>query len=257
MTGPARFAGQTAVITGAGRGLGRQVALALAREGARVVVMSRTVAEIEETARLAREAGGTATALAGDVRRADDVARSVERTLDSFGVPSVLINCAGIFQMGASTEFPIAAMEDVLATNVTGTFAMCQAFGRHMVTARAGKIVNFASLLSFTAFPERAAYAASKGAVLQLTRVLGVEWAPAGVNVNAIVPGMIKIETPHPAIASGSLRRADIERRIPRGRSGEPQDIVGPTLFLASAAADYICGQSLVVDGGWLSYGYV
>ena len=252
-----RFAGRSALVTGGGRGLGRAVALALAAEGAAVGVFSRTEAQVAGVADEIAAQGGRAVAIAGDVRSSDDVARCLDVIAAAFSRVEILVNAAGIFRMGPALDQDRGQLDELLATNLVGTYAMCQAFGRQMIERGSGKIVNFGSLLSFTAFPERAAYAASKGAVLQLTRTLGVEWAPHGVHVNAIVPGMIAIEDPHPAIVAGRLTSDEITRRIPAGRRGRPGDIVGPTLFLASPEADYVYGQTLVVDGGWLSYGYL
>lgn len=253
-----RFTEQTVVVTGGGRGIGRAVALAFAQEGARVAVASRTQEQVEHVAAEIAEAGPNASLpLRCDVSRANDVRAAVDRVTDRLGPIDVLVNCAGLFSMGKSEIAPEAESRALLETNAMGTLLMCQEVGRGMLDRGRGRIVNFASLLSFTAFPGRAAYAASKGAVLQLTRVLGVEWAARGVTVNAVAPGMIRVETPHPAVAAGALAEDEIVRRIPMGRRGRPEDITGPVLFLASEDAAYVTGQTLVVDGGWLSYGYL
>ncbi|MBM2620366.1 SDR family oxidoreductase [Actinoplanes sp. LDG1-06] len=258
--GPApvqRFTGRTVVVSGGGRGIGRAVALAFAREGARVAVASRTTAQVDRVAAELRAAGADAVSLTCDVSSAAQVRATVRAAADRWGPPDILVNCAGVFSMGPSESTDEADARELFDTNALGTLLMCQEFGRTMLEQNHGRIVNFASLLSFTAFPQRAAYAASKGAVLQLTRVLGVEWASRGVRVNAVAPGMIRIETPHPAIAAGSLDEDEIVRRIPMGRRGRPEDVTGAVLFLASDEAAYITGQTLVVDGGWLSYGYL
>jgi 2-deoxy-D-gluconate 3-dehydrogenase len=253
-----RFIGQTVFITGGGRGIGRACALAFAREGARLVLASRTPGQLHEVAKEIAELGGiSAQCLPLDVSRADQVRAGVREVLDLSGSIEVLVNCAGLFAMGASESVTDTEAAMLLSTNALGTLMVCQEVGRGMLARGRGRIVNFASLLSFTAFPQRAAYAASKGAVLQLTRVLGIEWASRGVAVNAIAPGMIRTETAHPAVAAGDLSEAEIVRRIPMGRRGRPEDVTGPVLFLASAEAEYITGQALVVDGGWLSYGYL
>ncbi|MEV0455848.1 SDR family NAD(P)-dependent oxidoreductase [Catellatospora methionotrophica] len=252
-----RFDGSRVLVTGGGRGIGRVVALAFAAEGARVAVASRTATELDRVAAEIGEVGAAAMTVPCDVSDPDHARAAVVAVTEGFGGLDILINCAGIFRMGESEHTEVTTTRDLLAVNALGTMLMCQEAGRHMLSAGGGRIVNFASLLSFTAFPARAAYAASKGAVLQLTRVLGVEWAGRGVTVNAIAPGMIAAETPHPAVGAGSLAEDAIVRRIPMGRRGRPEDISGPVLFLCSSAADYITGQALVVDGGWLSYGYV
>jgi 2-dehydro-3-deoxy-D-gluconate 5-dehydrogenase len=245
------------LVTGGGRGLGRAVALAFADEGARVAVVSRTRSQVEAVAAEIASLGARGLALTGDVSQERQVGELVARVLQDADRIDVLVNCAGSFQMGPSSAFAVGDLRRLLDGNLVGTFLMCREVGRHMLERGQGKIVNVASLLSYTAFPERAGYAASKGGVLALTRVLGVEWAARGVNVNAVAPGMIRVETPHPGVAAGALGEDDIVRRTPAGRRGRPADVVGPVLFLASPDADFIVGQSLVVDGGWLSYGYL
>ncbi|MER6433774.1 SDR family oxidoreductase [Streptomyces sp900105245] len=250
----ARFFGKRVLVVGGGRGIGRHLARAFASEGAQVAVASRTAAQVLDTA---DSLAGKGVGIPCDVRRAADVEMLRDRVVAAFGGLDILVNAAGVFAFGPTTSFDEAAARDIIETNVMGTYASCRAFGPLMLSQGHGKIVNFASLLSFTSFPQRAAYGASKAAVRQLTQSLAVEWAPHGVQVNAVAPGMIEIETPHPAIAAGQLHGDQIARRVPAGRRGRPDDVVGPVLFLASPDADYVCGQTLVVDGGWLSYGYL
>ncbi|MFF4480902.1 SDR family NAD(P)-dependent oxidoreductase [Streptomyces melanosporofaciens] len=241
------------VVTGGGRGIGRAVALGFAARGARVAVLARTGSQVESVAGEIGELGAESVAVAVDVADEAALGEAAERVVQRFGGVDVLVNAAGVFSLGPTAGFPAESARTLLETNVMGTFLACKIFGGHLLEQGHGKVVNFCSLLSYTAFPERALYAASKGGVLQLTRSLGVEWAARNVNVNAVAPGMIRIETPHPA----ALDEDAIVGRIPSGRRGRPDDIVGPVLFLASSAADYINGQTLVVDGGWLSYGYL
>lgn len=252
-----RFKDRTVLVTGGGRGIGRAVALAFAEEGARVAVLSRTTDQVDAVADELRQTGSDALAVTCDVADPDAVHRAVGEVERGFGAIDVLVNAAGIFAMGPTEDFPTASSRALFDTNVLGTLEMCRAVSTGMLRRGEGRIINFASLLSFTAFPGRAGYAASKGAVLQLTRSLGIEWAAQGIRVNAVAPGMIKIETPHPAVQAGTLDEDAIVRRIPAGRRGRPADITGPVRFLASAEAEYITGQTLVVDGGWLSYGYL
>ncbi|MEU7039440.1 glucose 1-dehydrogenase [Streptomyces varsoviensis] len=252
-----RFTDRTVLVTGGGRGIGRVLALAFGAEGARVALAARTAEQLHAVAAEAERAGAAALPLVCDVRHEDQVADAVARVEEAYGPVDVLVNCAGAFDMGPTEKFPAERARDLFETNVTGTLLVSQRVAPGMLERARGKIVNFASLLSFTAFPGRAAYAASKGGVLQLTRALALDWAGRGINVNAVAPGMIRIETPHPAVAAGTLRRDDIAARIPAGRPGTPQDVAGAVLFLSSDAADYIHGQALAVDGGWLVNGYV
>jgi len=252
-TGTPSAPGRRVVVTGGGRGIGRAVALGFAREGARVALIARTAEQVTSVREEVAALGAEGLALPCDVSDEGAMAQAAGQVLDTFGGVDVVVNAAGSFSLAPTTEQDAGEARALLETNIMGTFLSCKLFGAHLLEQGSGKVVNFASLLSFTAFPERALYAASKGGVLQLTRSLGVEWAARGVNVNAVAPGMIRIETPHPA----ALAEDAITARIPAGRRGRPEDVVGPVLFLASAGADYMNGQTIVVDGGWLSYGYL
>ncbi|GED10738.1 SDR family NAD(P)-dependent oxidoreductase [Cellulosimicrobium cellulans] len=253
-----RFEGRTVLVSGAGRGIGRACALAFAREGAHVAISSRTADELRSvSAEIAALTGRPAPWRTIDVSVEDEVVAGVEELTRELGHVDVLVNCAGAFTSGPSESAEGDVIRAMLACNALGTMLTCREVGRSMLERGSGRIVNFASLLSFTAFPGRTAYAASKGAVLQATRSLGVEWASRGVTVNAVAPGMIRVETVHPQVAAGTLSEDEIVNRIPMRRRGVPQDVTGPVLFLASDDAAYVTGQTLVVDGGWLSYGYI
>ncbi|MFD5390860.1 SDR family NAD(P)-dependent oxidoreductase, partial [Streptomyces sp. NPDC127074] len=219
------------VVTGGGRGIGRAVALGFAARGARVAVLARTGSQVESVAGEIEELGAESVAVAVDVADEAALGEAAERVVQRFGGVDVLVNAAGVFNLGPTAGFPAESARTLLETNIMGTFLACKIFGRHLLEQGHGKVVNFCSLLSYTAFPERALYAASKGGVLQLTRSLGVEWAARNVNVNAVAPGMIRIETPHPA----ALDEDAIVGRIPSGRRGPPGDKLGRRLFLGGA----------------------
>ncbi|WP_410539957.1 SDR family NAD(P)-dependent oxidoreductase [Streptomyces sp. KL2] len=253
-----RFEGARVVVTGGGRGIGREVALAFAREGARsVTVAARTSAQVEAVRAELLALGADARAHVLDVGDEDAARAVVEDVLAELGGIDVLVNAAGVFDLGETISFEAERTRRLMETNALGTMTMSRLVAPSMMAEGRGKIVNFTSLLSHTAFPGRAAYAASKAAVLALTRSLALEWARHGINVNAVTPGMIQIETPHPAIESGRLTHEDIVGRIPAGRRGHPRDVVGAVLFLAGPDSDYVHGHALVVDGGWLVNGYV
>jgi len=252
-----RLAGRVALVTGAGRGIGRGIALGYAREGADVVVVSRTAADLVQVVDEIQAAGGTALALTADVRDEAAVEAAVAAALARFGRIDVLVNSAGIPMVSATTELSLERWHDAIEINLTGTFLCCRAVGRAMIARGSGSIITIGSLHSFQGIPQRAAYAASKGGVLQFTRALAVEWAPYGVRVNMIAPGWIRTPLQDALVAAGKLDRAPIIARTPARRVGEVADLVGPAVFLASDESAFIVGEMMVVDGGWGIYGYI
>ena len=242
--------GLSALVTGAGTGIGAALARALAAAGADVAchgnkhVPDGTAAEI-------RKLGRRAAVLVGDVRDPTMADALVEGTVRELGAIDILVNNAGTIRRSPAVDFSDDDWAAVVDVNLTAVFRMCRAAGRHMVARGRGKIVNIASLLSFQGGITVPAYAASKGGVAQLTKALANEWAGKGVNVNAIAPGYIHTDNTA-ALAADPVRNAQITVRIPAGRWGEPADLGGAAVFLASRASDYVSGHVLVVDGGWM-----
>lgn len=224
-----RFKDRTVLVTGGGRGIGRAVALAFAEEGARVAVLSRTTEQVNAVADELRQLGSDALAVSCDVAEPAAVHRAVDQVETAFDSIDILVNAAGVFAMGPTEDFPTATSRALLDTNVLGTLEMCRAVSSGMLRRGDGRIINFASLLSFTAFPGRASYAASKGAVLQLTRSLGIEWAAQGIRVNAIAPGMIKIETPTPPSRPAPSTRTPSSAASPSAAAAAPATSPAPS----------------------------
>jgi NAD(P)-dependent dehydrogenase (short-subunit alcohol dehydrogenase family) len=251
---PMRFAGQTAIVTGAGRGMGRAVALALAAEGANVVVAELDEPAANEVVEEIRKAGAQALPVTVDVSSVTDIRALYEKTLAEFGGVDILINNAGIGIAKPLVDYTEADWDKQLGVNLKGMFFATQEAARVMIPKRRGKIVNFASTAAFvsSSTPETA-YDISKGGVRQLTISVAAELAPYNINVNAVAPGTIMTDlTLRVLDTKEKMDRASA--KIPLGRLGKPEDMVGPVLFLCSADADYVTGHVLVVDGGWLLF---
>jgi 2-deoxy-D-gluconate 3-dehydrogenase len=247
-----RLDGQVALVTGASRGLGQGAALALAEAGADVALLSRGNAR--ETAARIRALGRRAHRVHRDLARATaaDLAADVAEVIDTLGAVDILVNNAGTIRRAPAAEYPAPDWDEVLAVNLNAVFQLSQAAGRHMLGRGRGRIINVASMLSFQGGIFVPAYAASKHAVVGLTRALANEWASAGVTVNAIAPGYMVTDNTT-ALREDPAREQSISARIPAGRWGTPADLQGAFVFLASSAADYITGAVLPVDGGWLA----
>jgi 2-dehydro-3-deoxy-D-gluconate 5-dehydrogenase len=242
--------GLVAVVTGAGRGIGRGVATALAGAGADIVAVSRRPAEP-----LAADVTGLGRAchlVTADLEDMAQVETVIPRAVAAAGRVDILVNNAGTIARGPAYDVPLDVWHRVLQVNLHAVFRLCQMAAADMLTRKRGKIINIASLMSFEGGILVSPYTASKGAVGQLTKALANEWAPQGLNVNAIAPGYIATDLTRPLMEDLS-RNPAILARIPAGRWGAPGDLGGAAVFLASAASDYIHGHLLAVDGGWLA----
>ncbi len=242
--------GKTALVTGSSRGLGAGIAVALADAGARVAVHGVRSGTMPVMAAM-EAAGHTPVVLRGDVADAATCRRLIEETLQQLGRLDILVNNAGTIRRAPAAEYSEADWSLIIETNLSSIFRLSQSAGRHMLARGSGKIINIASMLSFQGGITVPAYAAAKGGVAQLTKALANEWASKGVNVNAIAPGYMATDNTA-ALQQDPARNRQILERIPAGRWGQPEDLAGAAVFLASAASDYVHGHLLVVDGGWL-----
>ena len=242
--------GRVALVTGAGRGLGAGMATALAEAGADVVLHDLYAAT--DTERAIRERTHVRTVLlTADLSKRAETDRLVSGAIDAMGRVDILVNNAGIIKRAPAAEFPDTDWDEVLEVDLTAVFRLSRALGAHMLARGRGKIISVASLLSFQGGVIVPAYAVAKGGVAQLTKALANEWAGRGVNVNAIAPGYMRTENTRP-LTEDPVRYRQITERIPAGRWGEPSDLGGAVVFLASSASDYVHGHVLVVDGGWM-----
>lgn len=244
--------GKVAIFVGGGGGLGRTISLGLARAGANVIPVSRDKERnreaVEEIVALGRKSLLTSV----DVTDEQDVKRLVDEVMAKFGHIDILINAAGKNYKKPALELTGEEWDDVLAVNLKGTFLACKAVGEKMIAQKSGKIINIASLGSHLGITRSAAYCASKGAVLQLTKVLAAEWAPYGINVNCISPGYFKTPLTEKML-SVKETYDKIVNRTPMQRLGLPEDLVGATIFLCSDASNFVTGSTIAVDGGFLS----
>ena len=241
---------RVAVVTGAGRGLGRAMAIALAAAGADVVVSSRTTTEIDEVRDEIRDLGRHADAITVDCTDEGSCESLIAGTIERMGKVDILVNNAGINVRKPILELSAAEFDRVLQTNLYGYFYCARAAGKSMVSRGSGKVINISSMMGRVALPTQGAYASSKGAVEQLTNVLALEWAQAGVQVNAIAPSYCETPLTRP-VFNDPERNRFIRERTPMGRWGQPHELAGAVIFLASDASSFVTGHVLRVDGGW------
>jgi 2-dehydro-3-deoxy-D-gluconate 5-dehydrogenase len=247
---PFSLEGQIALVTGGNAGLGQAIAVALAGAGADIVSTSRRPAD--ETGARVKDLGRRFLSIEADLGTIKPIAGLIEKTLGDFGRLDILVNNAGIIRRADSVEFTEADWDAVIDTNLKSAFFLAQAAGRHMIAQGRGKIINIASMLSFQGGIRVPAYTASKSGLAGITRLLACEWAGKGVNVNAIAPGYMSTDNTA-ALRADEKRNAAILDRIPAGRWGDPSDLGGAAVFLASGASDYVHGAIIPVDGGWLA----
>ncbi|KAK5999011.1 2-dehydro-3-deoxy-D-gluconate 5-dehydrogenase [Cladobotryum mycophilum] len=249
--------GHKALITGATRGIGQAVAIGLAEAGADIILVQRDTT-VTDTKEAIEKLGRKAWIYTADIAVQEQVAALTPKILADGHEIRILVNCAGIQRRHPCEDFPDNDFNEVIQVNLNAVFTLCRDVGRHMlalepspVTGRRGSVINFASLLTFQGGLTVPAYAASKGAVGQLTKSFANEWTAKGITVNAIAPGYIETDM-NTALLNNPERLASISARIPAGRWGSPEDFKGTTVYLASKSSGYVSGHVLVVDGGWM-----
>jgi 2-deoxy-D-gluconate 3-dehydrogenase len=246
-----RLDGKTALVTGAAVGLGEAIAVALAEAGADIACHGNRHPAEETSARI-RALGRKSQSFAADLSTADGAGRLFDAVSAAMGAPQILVNNAGIIYREAAEDYSLDAWMKVMQVNLNSLFRLSQLAGREMLNHGQGKIINIASLLAFQGGIRVPAYTASKAGVAQLTKALANEWAGRNVQVNAIAPGYFSTANTE-ALRKDEVRSKQILERIPAGRWGNPEDLAGAAVFLASSASDYVNGEILVVDGGWMA----
>jgi NAD(P)-dependent dehydrogenase (short-subunit alcohol dehydrogenase family) len=248
------LSGKTAVVIGGTTGIGHAISLGFADAGADVIASSRRTLEVTKTAEEIRERGRRTLELTSDVKSRDSIIALRDGVLAEFGKVDILVNCAGTTKRAPTLNFPEADWANIMETNLTGTLRGCQVFGEAMLAAGYGRIINIASLSTFVALFEVAAYAASKAAVGSLTKSLAVEWSRFGVNVNAIAPGVFRTDL-NANLLDNSDRGREFLLRTPMRRFGKTEELVGAAIYLASDAASFVAGEIITVDGGFMASG--
>ena len=245
---------RVAVVVGATSGIGKAIALGLADAGADVVPTGRRKNLVESAAREIESRGRRSMAVTSDVTATDSMNGLAAAVIDRFGKIDILVNAAGITVRRATVDVSDKEWNEIIDTNLTGMLRACRAFGPHMIQRRYGRVINIGSLTSLVALQEVAAYGASKAAVAALTKSLAVEWAPYGVCVNAILPGVFRTAL-NEGLLDGTDRGRELLMRTPMRRFGQPEELAGAAVFLASDAAGFVTGHLLAVDGGFLASG--
>lgn len=244
--------GKSGIVTGGGSGIGKAIATGLAQAGAEIVIVGRNRERLERTAGEIGKLGGKVVPFQADVSKMEDIKKVVDRTIKEFGKIDFLFNNAGAIRRNPSEDFTEKDWDEVVNTNLKGPFFLAQSVARVMISQKKkGKIVNTSSLMAVQGGKRVPAYAASKGGLAQVTKTMANDWAKYNILVNAIGPGWVKTELTE-ALQQDKERYAEILGRIPLGRWADPEDLAGAAVFLASDASDYITGQTIFVDGGWL-----
>ena len=245
--------GKSGIVTGAGSGIGKAIANGLVQAGAEIVIVGRNRERLEKAATEIEKFGGPVIALQADISKMEEIKKVVDRAVKEFGKIDFLFNNAGIVRRAPSEDFTEKDWDETISTNLKGPFFLAQAVARVMIfQKRKGKIINTSSLSAVQGGKRVPAYAASKGGLAQVTKSMANDWARYNILVNALGPGWVKTELTEP-LQQDRERYAEITNRIPLGRWADPEDLMGAAVFLASDASDYVTGQTIFVDGGWLS----
>jgi NAD(P)-dependent dehydrogenase (short-subunit alcohol dehydrogenase family) len=246
--------GKTAIVTGASRGIGKAIARGFAQAGADLVLVSRNLPALEIVANEIEAFGRKVFPISADIGNPEDINNVVETAIKIFPRIDILLNNAGISPiLKKAEEMSFKEWEEIVRVNLTGTFLFCQATGKVMIQQGSGKIINMVSVGAVVGFPRQIAYCATKGGILQLTKVLAIEWTRYNIQVNAIGPAYLETELTK-GMRDSKIISENLLRRTPMGRFGKPEEIVGAAIYLASDASSYVTGQTLFVDGGWLAF---
>ena len=251
---PLELSGKVAVVVGGTSGIGRAIAHGFAQAGADVIPTSRRTEQVDVAAREIEEFGRRSLRVTSDVSDRASLERVLSEAVQAFGKVDILVNSAGRTKRAPTIDFPEDDWNDIIDTNLTGTLRACQVFGRHMLERESGSIINIASLSTFVALFEVAAYSASKAAVASLTKSLALEWSSRGVRVNAIAPGVFRTAL-NQKLLDETDRGREFLLRTPMKRFGNVEELAGAAIFLASDAASFVTGEILAVDGGFLASG--
>jgi NAD(P)-dependent dehydrogenase (short-subunit alcohol dehydrogenase family) len=242
--------GRRALVTGASRGLGAEIAAVLADAGANVALVGRDAIGLEATLKIVEAKGRRAVAIEADLATVDGPRSAAAKALEFFGTIDILVNNAGVFHRQVLLETTVANWDETLAVNLRAPFLLAQALAPGMIAQRRGKIINISTVASVVGCEGHAAYGASKGAMNQLTQVMAAEWGPLGIQTNAVAPAIVMTDMAK-AAWSDEAKAAPVKARIPVRRFGEPVEIADMVLYLASEASDFVCGQVLLIDGGY------